>query len=197
MLQEYQKTNTGVRLLLAIALVFALASHRASAELTPHKVFLSENRKNQLYLADGLVLGGEPSKQPIVLKDIRHARNVGYERMVFEFETQENGAPLSLSRPPYFQVAIHAEENRLLVTFWGNPQLQFHSARVAQLFRQSGIIRNLQLLPKVEDDRWTVALELQPHSAVEVFELKDPARVILDLQKKNPKAPIPISHALQ
>jgi hypothetical protein len=43
------------------------------------------------------------------------------------------------------------------------------------------------LLPRLEDQTWTLAFELKSKSPVEVFELTKPVRIILDIKKGVPK----------
>ena len=166
----------------------------AQAEIRPDKVYVADFKKNQLYRKEGLVTGGDRLIGNVVIKDIRRASNREggpgakgdtYERIVIDLQGMLNGETAAISRPPYYQLALKPKKNRILVSIWGNPQLAFDSKKVANEFKKSSIIREIKLLPKVEQDLWTFAIDLKIPLNVEVFELRGPARVIVDISKKN------------
>lgn len=163
---------------------FVLFSEVTRAEIRPEKIHLSDNKKTQTYLSDGLIMGGDRAISNVVIKDIRRALNAGYERVVLDLEGQQNGEQAVLPRAPYFQLAVNAEENRLIMTLWGQPKLSFDSKKIVDAFKRSKIVKNIVLLPRIEDDSWTFVFEVVPHSNVEVFELDKPVRLILDIQQK-------------
>jgi hypothetical protein len=169
--------------------VFALAtfSSAASAELRPDKVHVADAKKNLSYIRDGLFVGGDKAIDEVVVKDIRRAANPGgFERVVIDLEGSKNGEPAAIPRPPYYQVSVTPDEKRLVFTLWGKPKLGFDSNRVVAAFRKSSVIENVVLLPKVEDNTWTFVFELKGDSPVEVFELADPVRVIIDIKSSIP-----------
>jgi len=102
---------------------------------------------------------------------------------VIDLKKLINLKPLDLQHPPYFQAALHPKGDRLVITLWGNPQLSFNAKKVASAFKRSSIIKSIRLLPKLEDDSWTFYLDLKPGSLVEVFELSQPVRIIVDIKK--------------
>ena len=60
-------------------------------------------------------------------------------------------------------------------------QTDFESFRQSELVR-SAVVQKLVLLPRVEKDSWTFALEMKSDQPIEVFELKNPVRIILDIR---------------
>jgi hypothetical protein len=164
--------------------VFVFFSAVAQAEIRPEKIHLADNRKTQAYLDDGLIMGGDRAISSVIIKDIRRALNPGYERVVLDLEGQQNGETTELPRAPYYQLAVNAEENRMIMTLWGQPKLNFDSKKVVDAFKKSKVVKNIVLLPRIEDDSWTFVFELKPHFNVEVFELNKPVRLILDIQEK-------------
>ena len=68
----------------------------------------------------------------------------------------------------------------MLVTIWGHPKLAFDAKKVSSLFKSSSTISSIEMLPKIEQDSWTFALQIKPGESVEVFELSDPVRIIID-----------------
>lgn len=166
----------------------ALATARA--EIRPEKIYVADNRKNQLYKKEGLITGGDRTIADVVIKDIRRAvnpgngSNVAYERIVIDLEGTRNGEKAAIPRPPYYQLALRPLEKRILVSIWGKPQLAFDSRKVISAFRKSSVVSQVSLLPKVEEDLWTFVIELKQDTTVEVFELASPVRLIVDIAKK-------------
>ena len=168
-------------LILTAAALFSLASR---AEIRPEKTHLSDTKKTDTYYDDGLIMGGDRAMNNVIIRDIRRSLNPNYERVVLDLENQQEGSTAPLPRAPYFQLAVNAEENRMIMTLWGQPKLNFDSKKVVEAFKKSKIVRNIVLLPRIEDDSWTFVFELKPHFKVEVFELQKPVRLILDIQQK-------------
>ena len=163
------------------AWVFALTQF-ASAELKPESVHTADSKKNLAYIRDGLVVGGDRAITGVIVKDIRRAVNPGYERIVIDLEGTQNGEPAAIDRPPYYQVAINPDEKRLIITLWGRPKLELDPRKVSAAFRKSAAVSAVQLLPKVEDETWTFVFDLKGSSPIEVFELANPVRVIVDVK---------------
>jgi hypothetical protein len=160
----------------------ALATPFAWAELRPDKVHVADAKKNLSYIHDGLFVGGDKAINDVVVKEIRRAANVGFERVVIDLEGTKSGEPTAIPRPPYYQVAVTPDEKRIVFTLWGKPKLGFDSRKVIAAFKKSSVVANVVLLPKVEEDTWTFVFELKGDSPVEVFELSDPVRVIMDIK---------------
>jgi hypothetical protein len=155
----------------------------ARGELKPDKVFVAEGKKSKFYIKDGLITGGDRAVSEVIVKDIRRASNPdGFERIVIDLEGSRGGEPLAISRPPYYQLAVTPDERRLVFTVWGNPKLGFDSKRVLAAFKKSKIVERISLYPRVEENLWTFSLELKAGSPVEVFELSDPVRIIVDVR---------------
>jgi hypothetical protein len=160
----------------------------ALAELKPDKIFVAEGKKSKFYIKDGLITGGDRSIDEVVVRDIRRANNPGgFERIVIDLDGTHNGEPLAIARPPYYQLAVTPDERRLVFTVWGNPKLGFDSKKVIDAFRKSASVQNIVLYPRVEEGLWTFALELKGSTPVEVFELSDPVRIIMDLRTSGDK----------
>jgi hypothetical protein len=170
-----------MKVLLTVSLLLAVSAS-ARAELRPEKVYIAEARKTQTYIKDGLIVGGDQAIQDVVIKDIRRAKNGLFERVVIDLEGNQNGEPAAIQRPPYYQVAVTPDEKRLVFTVWGKPKLGLDAKKVNAAFKNSQSIQDVQLYPKVEKDSWTFALDMKAGQAVEVFELSDPVRIIIDIR---------------
>jgi hypothetical protein len=180
-----------------LAALLVLAPAHALAELKPDKIFVAEGKKQKFYVRDGLITGGDRAINEVVVKDIRRANNPGgFERIVIDLEGSRSGEPAAIERPPYYQLAVTPDERRLVFTVWGSPKLGFDSKKVVAAFKKSAAVENLVLYPRVEENLWTFALELRAGNPVEVFELSDPVRIIVDIRtagdgkaRKRQKAP--------
>ncbi len=159
-----------------------LSAGRADAAFQPGTVHVADSKKTQFYVLDGLIVGGDRTVEDVVVRDIRRAANAGYERLVIDLEGNKNGESIALQRPPYFQVAVTPDEKRLVFTIWGHPKLGFDSRKVQAAFRKSSLVSKVDLLPRVEEDLWTFSVELKGGSPVEVFELANPIRIIVDIR---------------
>jgi hypothetical protein len=168
-----------------VGFLFAIAlwvSIPATAAIKPERVHTAEAKKNNFYIRDGLIVGGDRAIDQVVIKDIRRAANPAYERVVIDLESSRNGELSPIPRPPYYQVAVTPDEKRLVVTVFGAPRLSFDSGKVASAFRKSKSFREITLLPSVEKDTWTFAFQMKSIAPVEVFELSNPVRIIIDVK---------------
>jgi hypothetical protein len=114
-----------MRLIYLVSLVLALngSAAWALADLRPEKIHTADAKKNQFYIRDGLIVGGDKAIDEVVVKEIRRATNPGYERIVIDLEGNRGGEPVAIQRPPYFQVSVTPDEKRLVFTLWGKPKL--------------------------------------------------------------------------
>jgi hypothetical protein len=170
--------------LLGLSFVFLTAL----ADLKPEKVHMAEAKKTGFYIQDGLFTGGDKTVADSVVRDIRRGPNKGFERVVVELSGNTGGENQNLQRPPYYQVAVSPDENRLAFTIWGSPKVDFDTTKMIKSFKSSAVIQNVSLFPKMEKENWTFVFEMKPGHSVEVFELSNPARIIVDIKtSKTPK----------
>lgn len=163
-------------------LALLLVSGFASAAVKPEKVYLAEGKKSDHYIRDGLITGGDQAMNGFVIRDIRRAANQGFERIVIDMESGRSGEAPAIDRPPYYQVSVTPDEKRLVFTLYGKPRLAFDSKKIVAAFKRSAVVDKVLLYPTFDDTFWTFALELKAGRGVEVFELSNPTRVILDIR---------------
>ncbi|MEN9723303.1 MAG: hypothetical protein RJB38_1289 [Pseudomonadota bacterium] len=155
----------------------------AWASLEPSRFFQADGKKNERYLSDGVVVGGDPVVRSVRVKEIRRAANPKFERIVIDLEaSRADGEVTALARAPHYQVAINPEEKRVIYTIWGSPQLDFDAAKVVSSMKKSPLIQGVELLPVVHQDQWTFVLHLRSGAPIEVFDLTEPARIITDIR---------------
>jgi hypothetical protein len=154
----------------------------AQAAIRPDKVHVADSKKTQNYVKDGLIVGGDRAIDDVVVRDIRRAANAGYERIVIDLQGNQGGETAAIPRPPYYQVAVTPDEKRLVFTVWGHPKLNFDAPKVLKSFKKSPVVASVELLPRVENDSWTFVIGLKSDKPVEVFELTQPVRIIVDVK---------------
>lgn len=167
-------------MILSLGLMF-FATHTWAA-LNPEAVFIADSRKTNHYVRDGLITGGDRAINDIVVQNIRHSRNQGYERVVIDIQGNRSGEPAAVERPPYFQVEVSPEMKRVIFTVWGKPKVGFDAKKILTGFTKTNVFSEIELLPVLEKDRWSFVMNLKKGHSVEVFELKNPVRVILDFK---------------
>ncbi|OFZ54584.1 MAG: hypothetical protein A2428_00750 [Bdellovibrionales bacterium RIFOXYC1_FULL_54_43] len=157
----------------------------AMADLRPDKIQVADGKKTQAYVRDGLVIGGDKAIDEVLVKDIRRAANQGFERIVVDLAGNHNGEAAAIERPPYYQISVTPDEKRLVFTVWGHPKLSFDPKRVQAAFKESSVVERVQLFPVLDEGTWTFVFELKSGTPVEIFELSNPVRIIMDV--KTPK----------
>jgi hypothetical protein len=155
----------------------------AKAAVRPEQVRIAEAKKTLSYIKEGMVVGGDRAITEVRVKEIRRAQNPGgFERMVIDLEGTRGGETVAIPRPPYYQVQVSEAEGRIVFSIWGKPKLDFDAEKVIAAFKKSTNIASVDLLPKLQDDVWTFSMQLKPNRTVEVFELSQPVRMILDIK---------------
>ena len=168
-----------------LTLVFPGSLSAGVPDIQPEKFTTAEARKTTSYVQDGVIIGGHRMISDFVIKDIRRSMNPKFERIVIDLKGGINGEAAAVPRPPYYQVAVAPEEKQVIMTFWGKSQLDFNSKKVAALFKANSMIEKLSFYPpQLEQNTWTVDFRLKKSAKVEVFELDNPTRIIMDIQRK-------------
>lgn len=155
----------------------------AAKGLNPGKVYTAAGKKTEHYVKEGLITGGDRAVDDVVVLDLRVAAHKGYDRIVLDLEGNREGDPAPIKRPPYYQVSMTPEMHRMVFTVSGRPKLAFDSKKVHGGLKKSRLVRSVELFPVLEKDRWTFALDLKKGKGIEVFELADPVRVIIDIKQ--------------
>ena len=131
--------------------------------------------KRNVYLSEGSFTGGERSSSDFKVSNVRVAKNpAGYDRIVIDFT--------KLTRPPFFMVENDPSSKRVNVTVYGKVKVDFSSQAAIQSAKKTKTISHLEFLPIVDPDRWMFSIYTQAPVKSEVFELTDPARIIIDLK---------------
>ena len=166
---------------LLLSLFFASVNARAQFDEAGFKSALKV--KKDVYLADGSFSGGDRNSSDFRVSNIRVAANPGgYDRLVIDFSGNEGGQKSSLARPPFYLVESDAGSKRVTVTVYGKTKLDFSSQMAMQAAKKTKHISELEFIPLVTEDRWMFTIHTQTPVKAEVFELSEPARIIIDLK---------------
>jgi len=168
-----------------IALLILLSPTQAM--LRPEKFQVADSRKVPRYTVDGVVIGGDAAIDQVVVDDIRFSQKEKYERIVVNLIGLKEGAPAPIARPPYFQVEVSPDQRRVMLSLWGRPQINFDPKIVQARLKKSYLIDKVDLLPKLEPEIWNFVIHLKSGHAVEIFELKSPVRIVMDIRRKSAK----------
>ncbi len=155
-----------------------------SSNLKMEEIHVADSKKTKSQIKTGLVIGGDRAINHVLVKDIRFSSQPGFERIVIDLEGNQNGESAAIPRPPYYQVEVSPDQSRIGVSIWGQPKLAFDPKKVAAVFKKSVLLKPITLLPRIEDDVWTFGVPLKTESTIEVFELSQPVRIIVDITKK-------------
>ena len=72
------------------------------------------------------------------------------------------------------------ENKRIAVTIWGKPKLAFDFKKIERRFKKSNVIEKVELLPLLENDRWTFVLHLKGDYPIEIPERIKRSKLILE-----------------
>lgn len=167
---------------MAAALVFGGYSLSASAEFSPHEVMTAQKSKQEIYVMDAIVRGGDANTQGGVFSNVRWAKKNGYERLVIDIEGK--GENWEGRNPPYFQVGLNPGEKKISIDIRGVGARKVTQQDISKALSKSGLLQSAYLAPRIEGE--LVSMELATRKAVDVeaFYLLSPPRIILDIRAK-------------
>jgi len=139
--------------------------------------------KKDFYLTEGSFTGGDRLSSNFTISNVRIANNpAGYDRVVIDLSGTLHGEKTSMDRPPFYLVEMDQANKRVLVTLYGKPKLDFSTNQAIQSAKKSKTIEMVEFAPIVNTDRWSWAIHTRQQAKAEVFELTNPARIIIDLK---------------
>ena len=140
--------------------------------------------KKEVYLGEGAFSGGDRLSSDFHISNIRMAANpAGYDRIVIDLGGNTLGEKSELSRSPFYLVSVNQNKKQVDVTLFGKAKVDFSTQSVIQAARKMKTIAELDFIPTVVEDRWIWSIKTQGAIKAEVFELTNPARIIIDLKK--------------
>lgn len=169
---------------LICSLVITLNSLTAFAQFDETGFHQALKVKRDAYKTEGSFTGGDRNSNDFRVSQVRIAANpAGYDRIVIDLAGNTHGEKSNLSRPPFYMVEVDGSNRKVNVTLYGKPKLDFSTQTAMQSAKKTKTISKLNFIPLVNTDRWTWSIETQAPVKAEVFELTDPARIIIDLKR--------------
>ena len=166
-----------------IIILLSLISFNAHAQFDEAGFKQALKVKKDAYLSEASFSGGDRSHSDFRVSQVRVAPNpAGYDRIVIELSGNAGGEKSSLDRPPFFMVENDPSNHRVQVTVYGKAKLDFSSQAAAQQAKKAKLISRLEFIPLVDADRWSWVIHTQVAVKAEVFELSEPARIIIDVK---------------
>jgi hypothetical protein len=164
---------------LIIAMFLAIS---ALAEFSPHEVIPASKGKQEVYVMDAIIRGGDPMAVPVSLANIRWARKQDFERVVFDIEG--NGIGWESRIPPYFQVGLNPNKGRLSLDIKGINNRRIVQADIERVLAKSALVKRAYFAPKLQGELASLELTTKSTVDVEAFYLLNPPRIVLDLRAK-------------
>lgn len=164
-------------------LVILSFSNLAHAQFDDLKFKQALKVKKDFYLNEGSFTGGDRTSNDFTVSNVRVAANpAGYDRVVIDLAGNHLGEKSALSRPPFYLVEADPTDKRVIVTLYGKPKLDFSTLSSNQSAKKAKVISDFEFTPLANKDRWTWAIHTRQVAKIEVFELTQPARIIIDLK---------------
>jgi|GEM_PF-5898873 len=136
-------------------------------------------KKLGIYAENGVVSAGSAKGRDESIKEVRFGRQKEFERLVFEFRTQEE--------VPYSEFSLDPKTQRLMVSFFGKKISHEKSPNWKKIEQNSETIVHVRAYPKLKTiDFQTIVFDLKPGTRFEVFKLSAPHRIVLDLRQFSP-----------
>ena len=171
------------RILILLAAIF-LQSPTANAQFDDLNFKQALKLKKDFYLTEGAFTGGDRSSSDFSVSNVRIANNpAGYDRIVIDLSGNFHGNKSPLNRPPFYLVEADPANKRFIVTLYGKPKLDFSAMGAIQSSMKTKFIKEIEFTPITEQDRWTWSIHTKLQAKAEVFELTEPARIIIDLKQ--------------
>jgi hypothetical protein len=156
--------------ILFLTLLTTLFTFELSAQdLMKEQIRPLQTNKKSIYIQDGTFYT-KPINKNAMLKKIRNSyvRSRGYERIVFDFDG---------TLPPQTYGHISGSENKIYIDLF-NTQL---ASTVKQL-KHIKFIKNIDFYT-MDKEHTSVELKFVKNASYDIFYLKNPARLVIDVRK--------------
>lgn len=138
--------------------------------------------KKNAYVADGVFTGGRVIAQGTSLLGVRRdfAPKSGLERIVVALGDKD-AKPLAKGMA-YFQASLDSANKRVVLDISQLKQSKISEAQVQRLFRTSPNVASIDFTLDPEDKAASMVVNLKRPMKLEVFQLRKPARIVMDLK---------------
>ena len=132
------------------------------------KILPASLKKNGIYLEDVTFHNKNSGQSLYGLQAIRWAKKKDFERIVLDFQSSPRETKL-----PYFQINADPVRKRIIVEI-----------KNEKPWEKSDLIKSFKLIPQLKRNLLSMEIKLQDLSLIEAFYLKNPKRIVLDIQRK-------------
>ena len=129
---------------------------------------------------------GGTDAQNLDLAMIRLGENNETERLVLDSYKQSNAThtpSIKAKKSGRYQMHYNASQHRIITTLHGYSALSALDENGVKRFPSSRYIKEIVLLANPAPERYTFAIVLKRYAAVNIFELHDPARIVIDIKE--------------
>tara|TARA_Y100000590_G_C15205795_1_gene820546 strand:- start:14 stop:535 length:522 start_codon:yes stop_codon:yes gene_type:complete len=141
-------------------------------------------KKTYGYLPEGVFLGGSVKQADFVFSDIQFVKEKGFYRFLIEAEGNQDAELSSIPRFPAFHLNLDSKRKQMIVTFFGSSKIEVDLNSLRKRILKSPLVHDVEFYPRLEDDRWTFTLYLKKKYPIEVYELKSPSRLVIDMSTR-------------
>lgn len=164
---------------LSIALLYPILS---LAEFSPHEVMPAAKGKQDIYVMDAIIRGGDPLASSSTLANVRWAKKPDYERIVFDIEG--TGTEWQSRTPPYFQVGLNPQKGKISLDIRNVGERRIQQSDLKRAVSRSAFLKDAYLAPKLQGELASLDFTTKTAVDVEAFYLVNPPRIILDIRAK-------------
>ena len=157
-----------------ISVLFSPLSH---AEFSPHEVMPAAKGKQDVYVMDAIIRGGDSLSHSSSLANVRWAKKKDYERLVFDIEGSGDTVP-------YFQVGLNPNKGHISLDIRNIGARKISQADIERTVGRSAFLKSAYLAPKLQGELASIDFTTKTTVDVEAFYLVNPPRIILDIRAK-------------
>jgi len=128
---------------------------------------------------------GGTDAQNLDLAMIRLGENNETERLVLDSYKRSNAThtpSIKAKKSGRYQMSYSPSQHRITATLHGYNALSALNKNEVKRFPASRYIQEIILLSHPDPERYTFAIVLKRDAAVNIFELQDPARIVIDIK---------------
>ena len=133
-----------------IQIILALFPFHTFAEFSPHEVMPAAKGKQDVYVMDAIIRGGDSQTKSATLSNIRWAKKGNYERIVLDIEAE--GAEVANMAPPYFQVGLNPTQKKISLDIRNIANRKVTQENLDKVISRSSLLRGAYMAPKVEGE---------------------------------------------
>jgi hypothetical protein len=168
-----------------LIILSALVYQNIYARFAPERVLTALTSSSEQFISNGVFQGGDRTVLESAIQNIQRQTVKGSHAERFVVQLQQLGqlekgkAPL-LQACPYYQVAIDPDNRRLSLSIWPQVADQLQIADLERQFVKSELIQKILLVPRLENEIWSLVFELKKTIEIQVYEQPSAQKIIIE-----------------